>query len=55
MDLLPPIDPDRSMTRTILERQLAFCLLLRNGIRNFTNDGFVSPDEVIVHDAISKK
>ncbi len=53
--ILPPdIDPDRSITRIILERQFSFCLSLRNGIRNFTNEGVVLPDEVIVHDAIIK-
>ena len=51
--ILPPhIDPDRSMTRIIRETQFSFCLSLRNGTRNLTNEGAVSPEEKIVHEAM---
>jgi hypothetical protein len=48
------MDPDRSITRIICERQLSFCLSPRNGIRNLTNEGAVPPDDTIVHAAMTR-
>ncbi len=43
------------MTRMIRERQFSFCLSLRNGIRNLTNEGAIPPDDTIEHEAIIKR